>query len=131
MEYLGNHFIAEFHSCDPSILDDLEQIDKIMNSAAAISGATIVRPFFHRFSPHGISGIIVVAESHFTIHTWPEHSYAAVDIFSCGTLKYCDALSYIKSSIKAAKYHVFKIRRGEITGSGEITDMLEHEPITL
>ena len=111
-DYIGDHFIAEFHGCDTSVLNDIEKISAIMNRAVEISGATMIQPFFHRFSPHGISGIIVVAESHFAIHTWPEHAYAAVDIFSCGTFGYIEALRSISSSLKSESYAIHRIKRG-------------------
>ena len=129
-QHLGDHFIAEFYSCDPSILNNIDAVSNIMNRAAEISGATIIKPFFHRFSPHGISGIIVVAESHFAIHTWPEHSYAAVDIFSCGTFGYIDALRHISDSLRSGSYSIHRIKRGEMNTNGR-DSFLYHEKIAL
>ena len=128
-DYIGDHFIAEFHGCDTSILNDTEKISTIMNAAVEISGATMIQPFFHRFSPHGISGIIVVAESHFAIHTWPEHAYAAVDIFSCGTFGYMEALRCISSSLKSGSYSVHRLKRGGISRNG--ADSPDYERIIL
>lgn len=130
-DFLGDHFIAEFHLCNPAILNDLELISSIMNRAAEVSGATIIKPFFHRFSPHGISGIIVVAESHFAIHTWPEHSYAAVDLFSCGKFGYTDALRSIRDSIECGEYSVYRIRRGNIPASRHSGAVMQHDTINL
>ena len=114
MTRLGIHLIADFFECDPSVINNAESVEKIMTESVKISGATIIKPFFHRFSPHGISGIIVVAESHFAIHTWPEHYAAAVDIFSCGEFNYTDALIHIRNSFKSAENSVVQIWRGNI-----------------
>lgn len=116
MIHLGIHVIADFFRCDPSVINSAESVERIMIEAVNISGATIIKPFFHRFSPHGISGIIVVAESHFAIHTWPEHSAAAVDIFSCGDFNYTDALIHIRNSISSEDNTIIRILRGNTTG---------------
>ena len=84
MKKLGTHILAEFTECDCGILDNTELIKKYLTEAARISGATIVQSVFHRYNPHGVSGVIVIAESHISIHTWPEYGYAAVDFFTCG-----------------------------------------------
>ena len=82
---LGHQLMVEFYDCDKEMLDNLTGIEKAMMDAAIISGATIVEKVFHRFSPFGVSGVVVIAESHLAIHTWPEYGYAAVDLFTCGT----------------------------------------------
>lgn len=110
--YLGRHFIAEFYKCNPLTINDSRAVECIMTEAASISGATIIKPFFHTFSPQGVSGIIVIAESHFAIHTWPEHSYAAVDLFSCSDFLYKEALSHIRDSFQSAEYSINVINRG-------------------
>jgi S-adenosylmethionine decarboxylase len=70
--------------CNPDSLDDIDYVKKVMTGAADEAGATIVGESFHKFDPVGVTGIVAVAESHLCIHTWPEHGYAAVDIFTCG-----------------------------------------------
>ena len=87
---LGRHLLAEFYNCESGVLNDPEQIERLMNEAARLSGATVVQSVFHVFSPHGVSGVVVVEESHLAVHTWPEYGYAAVDYFSCGDVD-CDA----------------------------------------
>jgi len=111
-DYLGRHFIAEFYKCNPVTINSISAFEKIMTEAVTISGATIIKPFFHTFSPQGVSGIIVISESHFAIHTWPEYSYAAVDLFSCSDFRYVDALKYIKDKIESGEYFVNVINRG-------------------
>jgi S-adenosylmethionine decarboxylase len=84
MYSLGNHILAELRNCNSEVLKDVEKVREIMVAAAKKAKATIVAVSFHEFSPFGISGVIVIAESHLTIHTWPEYAYAAIDIFTCG-----------------------------------------------
>jgi len=112
MDYLGKHFLAEFHNCSCEILNDENKIADIMTRAVEISNATIIRPFFHKFSPHGVSGIIVIAESHLAIHTWPEFRFAAVDLFSCGDFNFEQALEFIRDELNSGKYSVISIKRG-------------------
>jgi len=82
---LGKHLLVELNDCNCDLLNDLDTIRDIMLAAAVGCGATVLGESFHRFNPQGISGVIIIAESHLTIHTWPEHGYAAADIFTCGT----------------------------------------------
>ncbi len=84
MKSLGTHLILELQGCPADILDDPEVVSRIMVSAVEVSGATLIQPFFHQFAPQGVSGVVIISESHFSIHTWPEYGYAAVDIFTCG-----------------------------------------------
>jgi S-adenosylmethionine decarboxylase len=91
MVSLGKHWIIECYECDRDILDDPARIESIMIEAVNKSGASILGSHFHSFEPQGVSGAIIIAESHFTIHTWPEHRYAAIDAFTCGELIDVDA----------------------------------------
>ena len=84
MDALGTHLLLDLKECDPDLLDDIARIKQGMISATERTGATIVGHSFHKFSPLGVTGIIAIAESHLCIHTWPEHGYAAADIFTCG-----------------------------------------------
>ena len=85
MNALGRHLLIELQDCDREALNDLDFIRETMLSAAVECGATVLGESFHRFSPQGVSGVVVIAESHISIHTWPEYGYAAADIFTCGT----------------------------------------------
>ena len=85
MNALGKHLLLELNDCKHTILNDLPFIRETMLLAARECGATVLGESFHQFSPQGVSGVIIIAESHLTIHTWPEHGYAAADIFTCGT----------------------------------------------
>ena len=79
------HMLVELHGCKEALLNDPAALKQLLLEAVRRGQGTIVTDVFHTFNPHGVSGVIVIAESHVAIHTWPEHGYAAVDIFSCGT----------------------------------------------
>ncbi|MCS7097422.1 MAG: adenosylmethionine decarboxylase [Candidatus Methanomethyliaceae archaeon] len=85
MKELGKHIILELFGCDVKALDDLKGIAETMRKSAEEAGARIVGEAFHKFNPQGVSGVVIIAESHISIHTWPEFGYAAVDIFTCST----------------------------------------------
>ena len=85
MDALGRHLLLELRECDVAVLDDLAYLENALVSAARESGATVIDKSFHQFAPQGVSGVVLIAESHLSLHTWPEHAYAAVDIFTCGT----------------------------------------------
>lgn len=84
MEALGRQILVEFYDCKESNINDVEYIESSLINATEASNATIISHNFHKFSPYGVSGVVVIAESHVAIHTWPEYNYAAVDIFTCG-----------------------------------------------
>ncbi len=84
MNALGRHLLLELKDCNAEVLNDLDLLKSCLRDAAQKIGATVVNECFHEFSPHGISGVLVISESHLCIHTWPEYGYAAVDIFTCG-----------------------------------------------
>jgi S-adenosylmethionine decarboxylase proenzyme len=97
--YLGRHILAEFFECDPNILNSPEMVERFMTEAAIECGATIVQKCFHLFAPFGVSGVVIISESHLAIHTWPELGYAAIDFFTCG--ESCDpkvAYDYLKKN---------------------------------
>ncbi len=112
---LGLHILAEYYNCEAAVLDKIEIIKEAMNEAAKIANATIVETVIHQFSPHGVSGVVVIAESHISIHTWPEHNYVAIDIFTCGeTLETQKAIDYLNGIFKAQSIVVKQINRGVI-----------------
>ena len=81
---LGRQMTVEFYDCDPAVLTDADRMEKVFLHAAEVSGAHVVDSVFHSFEPQGVSGVVVISESHFAVHAWPEHDYAAVDLFTCG-----------------------------------------------
>ena len=84
MNAIGTHILLELNGCSPESLNDLPFVRKTLIEAALAVGATIVGESFHKFQPQGVTGIVAIAESHLSIHTWPEYGYAAVDVFTCG-----------------------------------------------
>lgn len=115
MKSLGKHLIVELYGCSSELLNDLVQVEKILIEAVELSKATIVQPVFHHFSPHGISGVVVIAESHFTIHTWPEYGYCALDIFTCGDqIDPDESLQFMKDKFQAKNMSVMEIKRGTL-----------------
>ena len=128
MKILGRHVIAELCDCDRGILNDAHLLEQYMKEAVRLSGATIVRSVFHRYNPHGVSGIVVIAESHMSVHTWPEYGYAAVDFFSCGVrVDPHKALEYIVKRLNARTAQVSEVNRG----MPSLTDqVLDHKPFS-
>lgn len=108
----GRHLLVEYGGCSPEVLDNLEQIENLMKQAAIESGATIVTSTFHRFMPQGVSGVVVVQESHLSIHTWPEVGYAAVDFYTCGDCVPEEAHRFLFEGLKARDYEIMVVERG-------------------
>ena len=114
-KFLGKHILAEFWDCDVDFLSDKEKIESAMLEAAKNAKVTIVEKCFHTFSPYGVSGVVVIAESHLAIHTWPEYKYAAVDFFTCS--HNCNteaAINFLKQKFNAKNVSSQMIKRGEI-----------------
>ena len=114
MTALGHHLLVEFTGCDPVSLADLDQVTSAMLQAAEASGATVVTHSFHHFSPHGVSGAVIIAESHLAIHTWPEHGFAAVDFFSCGNVDMSRGLAVLKVAFGATGETRLELERGPL-----------------
>ena len=115
MKALGKHLLLELNDCDPKLLNDIKFIREIMLAAANESGATVLGESFHQFSPQGVSGVILIAESHLSVHTWPEHGYAGADIFTCGTrVKPEKAAAVIIEKLKPRTHSVILMDRGMI-----------------
>ena len=114
MKYLGKHYILELYDCPADLLSDPKFIEKQMNAAAIEMEASIVNSNFHHFNPYGVSGVIIIKESHLTIHTWPEYGYAAIDIFTCGKIYMDKGIDYLKTNLKAKGSKVRKLGRGAV-----------------
>lgn len=110
---LGYHVIADFFDCDENVLKHTELVKEYMFRAAEHAHATIVTSSFRNFTPWGVSGMIIIKESHFTIHTWPEYRYAAVDLFTCGTsLELLESLKYLKEMFACENMEYSSLARG-------------------
>jgi S-adenosylmethionine decarboxylase len=81
---VGHHHILELECCSAERLADPEVVSAAMRRAIERAGLTLLDQTVHAFAPHGVTGVALLAESHLAVHTWPEHGYAAVDLFSCG-----------------------------------------------
>ncbi|MEC4677053.1 MAG: adenosylmethionine decarboxylase [Nitrospirota bacterium] len=125
MHALGTHLLVELRDCNPEILKDLNKIKNAMVAAAMEAKATIVDISFHEFNPFGISGMVVIAESHLSIHTWPEYSYAAVDIFTCGDIiKPEVASSFLIEQFECKSSSIVEIKRGILS---HVNEKLPHK----
>lgn len=112
MNTIARHLIAEFYECSAVRLNDQPWLEQSMCQAAKEVGATVVGQAFHQFSPQGVTGTILIEESHLSIHTWPEYQYAAVDIFTCGGLDPRPGFAYLARILGARSYRVQEIVRG-------------------
>ena len=109
----GKHILAEYFECECTYLDSEPAIRNLMREAASRTGATIVGDIFHHFSPQGVTGVVVIAESHLAIHTWPEFQYASVDLFTCGTtVDPWIGFDYIKEKLQSKRWASKEIIRG-------------------
>lgn len=113
MESVGKHLILELWECDVKSLNSVAFIKELINSAAQKVKATVIDAVCHGFNPTGVTGVAVLAESHISIHTWPERAYAAVDIFTCGDrIDPQDAASYFTERLCAKNSSILLIERG-------------------
>ena len=111
VRFAGTHLIVDLWGA--TNLDDPAHIDAVLREAAIETGATILHGHFHHFSPNGgVSGVLVLAESHVSIHTWPERSYAALDIFVCGICNPYNAVPVLKKGFLPERVQLGEHRRG-------------------
>jgi len=115
MAALGRHIIVEYYDCTPNLLNDVSFIESCLESAAKDAGATIINSTFHHFSPYGVSGVVVIQESHLAIHTWPEYGFASVDLFTCGgAVDPWVAYKILKEKFEAGHGSAMELSRGEM-----------------
>jgi S-adenosylmethionine decarboxylase len=123
---LGTHLLLELKECNSKVLNDIKKVQDILVGAAKEAKATIIETSFHKFSPFGISGMVVIAESHISIHTWPEYGYAAIDIFTCGdVLKPETAAHHMIQKFQSKDPSLVEMKRGLLFG-GNVK--LPHKP---
>lgn len=115
MNALGRHILAEFYGCNATILNDIAKVERAMVDAALEAGAEVREVAFHKFSPQGVSGVVVISESHLAIHTWPELSYAAVDVFTCGDrVDPWDACRHLAAMLEVSEVDAREVKRGKL-----------------
>ncbi|OEF98106.1 S-adenosylmethionine decarboxylase proenzyme [Vulcanibacillus modesticaldus] len=113
MDTMGRHVIAELWGCNVDKLNNLKFIEKMMVDAALESGAEVREVAFHKFAPMGVSGVVIISESHLTIHSFPEHGYASVDVYTCGDrIDPNVAAEYITKQLEATKRESILVPRG-------------------
>ncbi|MDQ0430513.1 S-adenosylmethionine decarboxylase [Planomicrobium stackebrandtii] len=112
METMGRHVIAELWQCDFDKLNDMDFIEQTFVDAALKSGAEVREVAFHKFAPQGVSGVVIISESHLTIHSFPEHGYASVDVYTCGDLDPTVAAKYIAEALGSTSSELVEIPRG-------------------
>ncbi len=110
---IGHHYIVEASGCDPKIIGSVAKVQQILVKAAEIAGASVWSISFSKFPPSGVSGVVVISESHISTHTWPEKGYAALDIYTCGAaVKPEKAVFYAVEAFGAETSHITEITRG-------------------
>ena len=113
MNVLGKHVLLELKECNPQLLNDLDHIRNSLLRAAEDLGAHVVGESFHQFSPQGVTGILSIAESHISIHTWPEFGYAAADIFTCGSsFQPLEAAEILIEQLESKDQDITEVQRG-------------------
>ena len=108
---MASQLVIDLYGCDCEVIDNMEKIKKIAHSAIEAIHAEIVEECSHRFLPIGITYIAVITTSHFSIHTWPEYGYVAVDIFSCDAHVPEDICSYLKTALSAKEVEIRQFER--------------------
>ncbi len=110
---LARHCLIELTDCPEAAISRTTSVERAMREAARRAGATIVKSEFHQFAPYGVSGVVIIQESHLTVHTWPEYGYAAVDLFTCSEEMDIEAaVAYLARAFSAGARWSRQIDRG-------------------
>lgn len=111
---LGVHYILELYDCNPEKLKNRHTIEEALLRIAKEANTHTIGSFFHQFKPYGVSGVIIIEESHISIHTWPEHSYAAIDFFACSDdVDFDYAVKSLVEYFESKRYDVQILERGK------------------
>ncbi len=113
MAALGKHILIELNDCNKDLLNDIEYLRTSLSDVARLIGATVIKDTFYQFTPQGVSGVVIIAESHLSIHTWPEFNFAAVDVFTCGdVIEPRNAVKPLADRLKARSTTYLEVKRG-------------------
>lgn len=113
--HLGHHVLIDCYGCRRALLGDLTGVRDALKRAAAAFGLTVIAEEFHQYLPQGVSGVLILAESHLAVHTWPEREFAAVDLFTCGACPNVSHLAdFVKSAFGAERTECSAIERGAL-----------------
>jgi S-adenosylmethionine decarboxylase len=116
---LGHHWIVDLHGCPAGLLDDHDLIRDRLKETTERYGLSLLKIVSNQFEPQGVTAVGLLVESHLSIHTWPEHGYAAVDIFTCGSDQNLHAAcQFIANSLQANESTVLRLQRGVLTADG-------------
>src|SRR5579884_2350423 len=117
LKALGQHLLIELYGCDPGVLDDLEHVQQTMLRAADLVSASVIQVVAHKFQPHGVTVVVAIAESHLSVHTWPEYGYAAVDVFTCRPEPLdAEVQDFLIRSFRAEDATSVELKRGILAG---------------
>jgi len=108
----GQHYLVEFIDCDSEKIKYVDQVKEAALSATEKSEANIIEHFFHQYKPYGVTGMILISESHFSLHTWPDDHYVAFDVLTCGTMYPQRAIDHLKSAFHAQTIKIKRFSRG-------------------
>lgn len=129
MATLGRHLILEMWDCSSDTVNNIEGIKEILMETAKVIKATVIDIVCHHFSPYGVTGVAILAESHISIHTWPEYKYVAADIFLCGSaISPQIAASYLTQAFHAKEVSLAEFKRGDVL-SRQIQDCSTSAPV--
>ena len=121
----GDHYLVDLHGCDVALIADAKPTEKALLEAATRCGSTIIEYHFHQYQPQGVSGVILIAESHISIHTWPETGFVAVDVFTSGdVMKPEVAIQILQDAFSADRVDVMKVTRGTLSTDDSWRDAL-------
>jgi len=115
------HLLVELRDCRSSFLDDETHVVAIMRAGAEAARATVMQAVVHHYAPQGVAGVLLLAESHMSVHTWPEHAYVSVDVYTCGDCDPDAAIPVLAEGFGAAQVEVTRVVRG-LDGAPEVTD---------
>jgi S-adenosylmethionine decarboxylase len=119
---LGKHLLVELKGCDKEVLNDIDFLREALLAAAGEARATVLGESFHKFNPHGVSGVVMIAESHLVIHTWPEYGYAAADIFTCGdSVQPEKAAEMLVGKLSSKDHSAIEVQRGILDTKGGLS----------
>ena len=121
MAAVGKHLLLDLKDCERKLLSDSDFLKDTLLSACRVAGATILSESFHSFPPYGgVSGVVIIAESHFSVHTWPEYDYAAIDIFTCGNSLHPErAVELLVRELQARDHSILELNRGVLNSPSE------------
>jgi S-adenosylmethionine decarboxylase len=112
-EVMGDHYILEYLDCDPARIGTVDRVEPVLKRAIERCGATAVQFVFHQFAPAGVSATVLLAESHFCLHSWPERGYVAADVFTCGETMDARVAAYVlEEGFGAREVVIERIERG-------------------